>query len=315
MKGTAELKRVFSDYRALESIDGKVGDFRSRARLLQSIWRVEQGYEPATYRGTVRGARLQMPWAKDSLPNYLTENIREGVRAEVLDEGKSRGKLYGKPRIFDNLLSSQPLCFNLFGELQQDLELTSAVFRKMTDGWIQRVTAIQFEYSPGRGQSEFTADNSAFDVFLVGQNRAGESSFVGIEVKYHENLDDEEATFRPRYLEISNAMGCFRPEALPKLRLKPLEQIWRDHMLAGALIQSGRFTDGRFVFLYPEQNEYCSRAVDAYLGCLTAPDTFDAWTLESIAETIQDVSDADWVELFVDRYLNFEKVDERLRND
>ncbi|QDG52136.1 hypothetical protein FIV42_15710 [Persicimonas caeni] len=39
-----------------------------------------------------------------------------------------------QPRIFNNLLSSQPLCFNLFGELQQNLELATEVFRTLAEG-------------------------------------------------------------------------------------------------------------------------------------------------------------------------------------
>ena len=52
-----------------------------------------------------------------TLANYLTPKIRQVVRHEVLGPARSRGKVYGKPRIFNHLLSSQPLCFNLFADL------------------------------------------------------------------------------------------------------------------------------------------------------------------------------------------------------
>lgn len=135
-------------YHAHENVDAR--SFQPRARLLQAIWREEQGYDSTTYRGKIRGARLPMPWAKESLANYLTETIRDVVRAEVLDPEKPAKKLYGQPRVFNNLLSSQPLCFNLFGELQRDLEVATKVFRTLSDGLLRDDGAGALEGMPAR---------------------------------------------------------------------------------------------------------------------------------------------------------------------
>jgi len=70
-----------------------------------------------------------MPDAKNHLWNYLTDSIRDVVRAEVLGARRGDGKLFGEPRIFNDLLSSQPLCFNLFGELKRNLTLAGVSFR------------------------------------------------------------------------------------------------------------------------------------------------------------------------------------------
>lgn len=115
------------------------------------MWREERGYPIGLHRGNPLGSRLAMPWARETLGNYLTDAIRAVVRHEVFDPSTSAGKLYARPRIFSDLLSSQPLCFNLFAELQQNLELASAVFHTLTAGRIAQVTAIEFEYSPGPG--------------------------------------------------------------------------------------------------------------------------------------------------------------------
>jgi PD-(D/E)XK nuclease superfamily protein len=139
--------------------------FQRRARLQQALWREEQRLPVGEHRGRPLGSRLAMPSAKDTLSNYLTDPIRAVVRREVLDPERSRGKLFGQPRIFNDLLSSQPLCFNLFGELQQDLALASRALRRLTQGRIERVTEIGFEHSPGRGDPKYTGDRSAFDVF------------------------------------------------------------------------------------------------------------------------------------------------------
>jgi len=300
-------------YHAYERVDGSGDTFRRRARILQSMWREKQGYEAGEHQGRKLGSRLAVPWAEKTLSNYLTETIRSVVRDEVLDAGKSQGKLYAKPRIFDDLLSSQPLCFNLFGELQRDLELATAVLRDVTQGRVAEVTAIEFEHSPGRGDAEYIGDRSAFDGYVEFVPRGGGRGFIGIEVKYHEDLKGRPSGHKARYDEVADQMGCFRPDCRERLRLMPLQQIWRDHLLAGAVRRVKEFDDGWFVFLYPEGNGHCAKAVEAYRACLTCSDTFADWTLESVLQAIGQHTAAEWVDLFADRYLAFGKIDEACR--
>ncbi len=304
------LNELAKEYQVLEKVDKS--EFQRKARLLQSIWREEQGYPVGVHKhkGESRhlGSRLSMPWADETLANYLTDTIREVARAEVLDKKKSKGKLYGKPRIFNDLLSSQPLCFNLFGELQQDLPLATKIFNDLTPTEIREITAIEFEYSPGRGDERYTGDRSAFDVYVIFSTLSGGKGFLGIEVKYHENLKGKAASHRSRYDEIAQIMGCFRPETLNDLKQQPLQQIWRDHLLAGIHKHIDSFEEGAFVFLYPIDNPHCNEAIQAYQEKLSNQDSFLAWTLEDLVESIQRNSEQPWIELFVDRYLDFYKI-------
>ena len=304
------LNELAKRYRVFERTD--IGEFQRKARILQSMWREEQGYDVGLHKGRSGerplGSRLPMPMAEEDLINYLSETIKQVVRDEVLDRRKSRGKLFSRPRIFNDLLSSQPLCFNLFGELQQDLELAAAVFKEISSGRVHSVTSIEFEHSPGRGNARYTGDNSAFDVYVTYETNQGGKGFIGIEVKYHENLAGKAARHRPRYDEVSQIMGCFRHERLPDLKMQPLQQIWRDHMLAGIHLDQDHFDDGFFVFLYPRDNAYCSTAIEAYSKCLSNDDSFVAWTLEEFAAAIKSITNALWIDRFIDRYLNFDKL-------
>ncbi len=301
-------------------LDRPGNPFQRRARLLQSIWRAERGHEVGRYlpRGCTEprplGSRLPTAWAKETLANYLTETIRDVVRSEVLDPVKSRGKVYGRPRIFDNLLSSQPLAFNLFGELQKDLELTTTVMRDLTGGRVDEVTGIKFEHSPGRGDSRYTGDHSAFDVFIEFTTPGGKSGFLGIEVKYHEDLKGGRDCYRVRYAEVAELMGCFEPAMMLRLRTPRLEQIWRDHLLAGSMrIQDGdKYEDGLFVLLRPRDNIACATAVNDYRACLSNENSFSEWLLEDVMKALMDHTNAKWVRLFFDRYLAFDKVDTEL---
>ena len=120
--------------------------------------------------------------------NFITDAICAVVLDTLNPENRQKWQVIQTSRLFGNLLSSQPLCFNLFGELQQDLALASAVFAELTAGRVDHVTNIRFEWSPGRGDPRYTNDRSAFDVYVCYQTHNGGNGFIGIEVKYHENL-------------------------------------------------------------------------------------------------------------------------------
>jgi hypothetical protein len=242
------------------------------------------------------------------LANFLTDTIRAVVRAEVFDPVKSKGKLYGRPRLFNDLLSSQPLAFNLFGELQQDLTLSTRVFRDLTHGRIERVTAIDFEYSPGRSDARYTGDKSAFDVYVTFETPTAGRGFVGIEVKYHENMCGGPGDHHEQYKVVADEMGCFRTDRLVQIQQSPLEQIWRDHLLAGSHLQKDGFDDGFFAILFPRDNQYCAEAVGSYRACLQDDDTFIAWTIEDIYAAILNHTSAEWVTDFYRRYLDFPKL-------
>ena len=284
-------------------------DFQWQARLLQSLWREEHGFAAGEHGGKTRGALLAMPEAQEKLTNYLTPKIREVVNNEVTDRTQSKGKLYSRPRIYNNLLSSQPLCFNLFAELRYDLGLASTVLAEMSDGRIDKVLSIDFEYSPGRSKGIYTGDRSAFDVYVRYQTPSGEKGFAGIEVKYHEGLKDAAADHRPRYDEVAAQMGCFHSEHLIKLHNKPLQQVWRDHLLVGAHQIVDGFQDALFVFLYPKDNTACFDAVEQYAQCLNNNHSFQPWTLENIIQSLTRHSNKPWIQDFHYRYLDFSRLD------
>ena len=288
-------------------------DFQRRARVLQAIWRESHGFPIGEYRGKLRGSRLAMPWAKDTLANFISEDVKQVVR-DTLDGGvRQKGSLIQPGRMYANLLSSQPLAFNLFVPLQRDLDLATSVFAQFLPGRCGRVTEIAFEYSPGRSDPIYTHDGSAFDVCVWFDTPNGERGFVGIEVKYHENLNEDADEHRHRYDEVADNMACFVPAARERLRRRPLQQIWRDHLLSGSYRMVDGFADGLFVYLSPSGNTACSEAVAQYLECISNQNTFAHWSLESFVDTIQSNTVHSWVREFADRYLAFDKVDARLR--
>ena len=278
--------------------------FQRKLRAHQSAWREQNGLPIGSYRGRPLGSRVAMPFAREHLANYLTPTIREAVRREVIDAVHGQEKLYSAPRIFDDLLSSQPLCFNLFGELQADLDAATAVGRHLWPSRVDIVTAIEFEWSPGRGDPEYLGNRSAFDVVLFTTTPSGRLGFIGIEVKYHENLRVAAATHRSRYDVVATAAACFDARRMPDLRKPPLQQIWLDHLLALSMLQANDgYDDGLFVFLYPAGNDRCAAVSASYADCLTDDRTFQRLILEDVVAGLRATSDAPWITPFADRYV------------
>lgn len=294
-------------YHAFVKSDGQ--GFRREARILQSIWREEQGYKIGSHRGESLGSLLEIDWARMIGANFLTDTIRSIVKERLKPGNYQSGQMIKEDRLYSNLLSSQPLSFNLFGELKEDLQLASDVFQQITQGRFEEVVGIRFEWSPGRGEPKYTDDNSAFDVYICGTTPEGGKIFAGIEVKYHEDLK-ESITRKSRYVEIAKMMSCFKSDCMPKfLEVKSLHQIWRDHLLAGIHRITDKFEDGFFVFLYPEGNEYCKEAVEEYQGCLFKREAFAAWTIEKFVNELGNHSSVAWIDKFFDRYLDFTKLE------
>jgi hypothetical protein len=277
--------------------------FQRQVRLRQALWRERQGYPIGLNSGRPLGTRMQMPDAKQQLWNYLTEGIRALVRAEVIEGTTLKGRLFKQPRIFDDLLSSQPLCFNLFGELKRDLALATRVLQRLRPSAIAQVRRIEFEYSPGRGSAKYSFDNSAFDVYVEYDSTVGTPGFLGIEVKYHENLHDQLAPHRARYDEVAHRMGCFHAAGLAAVRCKPINQLWRDHILAGSMLLTDEWKHGTFIVLYPADNDHAAAAVEKYRECLAHPSTFDAWTLERFIAALEAECSEGWTAELRARYL------------
>jgi hypothetical protein len=300
---TKPTKEILEKHNAFYKPDS---DFSAIGRLRQSQWRERKEY-PAGKLGNY----LTADFAIKSKANYLTDKIKTLVQYEVY-KSSLEGKLISEPRIWDNLLSSQPLCFNLFGELHFDLKLATKYFKKLFPTRVNKITAIKFEHSPGRGNADYTGDHSAFDVFVEYVNEIGKKGFIGIEVKYAENLKDDkektEATFqkhKEQYLKFATTSKLFPASSIDKLKQTPLQQIWRDHLLSIATMKD--YDEGFFVFLFPSQNKECQIAVDNYIQQLNTANEekngFYSRHLDEFITTLKQLHKADWTTELEERYL------------
>lgn len=279
--------------------------FAANSRLLQSHWRKSNEFPLEKY-GNILPAGL----AKSSRANYLTKRIGELVEYEMNNLGD---RVIGEPRIWNNLLSSQPLAFNLFGELKLEpgFKTIQAVLNELYPGRSAQVTSIEFEYSPSRKSEKYTNDRSAFDVFIEYLSPEGEKCFFGIEVKYSENMQDAPARVRDEYGQVALEMGIFKSECLDELKNTSIQQLWRDHLLAGSMfIKNKDYDRGDFIILYPQDNTNCVRSIEKYQATFNTDENyFLSLTIERFHAALEKVSDEKWVSDFYDRYLDFSKLE------
>lgn len=303
---------ILKAHKVHESYDNR---FKSAARLLQALWREERGLPIGVHcspKGKRRklGSRLDPDSAKQG-HNFLTPEIaklayRESVYREI-------GAVIEQERLWGNMLSSQPLCFNLFGGLKLDIEKANRFFRHLFPDYVAAVDNIYFEHSPGRGNADFTDDKTAFDVFVVCTTVDGERGFIAFEVKYSEAMSEPLAAMRPRYEELSISVGLYHTPHATALTGGPLQQLWREHMLSRTMIEQGLYGSGRFVVIHPEQNYQCAGAIRHYQKLLTSQDPsvsgFQVVTLDTCIEAFRAIDDPATADGLYSRYLDFDRIE------
>jgi hypothetical protein len=291
--------------------------FRACARVLQSLWREEKGLPVGSYtRPTGETRRLGSmitEKAGETGANFLLPEIARLARREVAY--REPRSFIQERRLWCNLLSSTPLTFNAFGPLKLDAKLATrmlqALFPSLADA---RVQAVLFEHSPGRGDPGLTADYTAFDVVLIYARRDGAKGFVAFEVKYAESIIDPQSELNPRYGELGPAAGLHTNPDAQLLTCGSLQQFYRQHILAQAMLIRGDYAEGTFVILAPALNTPVQTAIGRYADQLKEPMAgkvgFASITLEQFIEELRQCGHRAYAKLLTHRYLDWSRVDE-----
>jgi hypothetical protein len=312
---TAEYGRVpfisekrLREHKVFETADGR---FRSAARARQALLREHRGWSIGLYPPNGERQRELGSYLGDAEEdsNFITADVARLVRREVAY--REDDALIDDVRLYKNLLTSAATTFNLIGPLKLSPRLATAVMRRLFPDFVRQATGVLFEHSPARRNPSFTHDRTAFDAFVKTKSTTGQDGFVAIEVKFTETMTETPARLRPRYDELSASSGLFKNPDHPALRTSPLQQLWRQHMLAAALIQNRRYSEGRFLVIAPSLNRQAQEAIAAYQEHLAqdAPIAFQAVTLELVVETIGRAGARDIAALLHERYVDYGPVD------
>ena len=245
-------------------------------------------------------------WARQSGCNFLSRAIREALDTRLAHPQPHQTLNDG--RLWADLLSSMPLCFNLFGELDSDHDRLATAVDELWPDHPGDPDQLWFEWSPGRRDPLYLNNRSAFDAAIVLRLADGQRGVVGIETKYHEDIRPERAphpqTRLPRYREVTERSQVFRSGWEADLIGTDLQQFWLDHLLVLSMLQhpDAAWSWGRFAVVYPTSNPSVRDATARYSDVLKAEDTFEARTIEELldANVLHETKTA---EAFRERYL------------
>ena len=99
-------------------------------------------------------------------------------------------------------------------------------------GHPQAVTGIRYEWSPGRRDPKLLGNGTAFDVYIEYTAMDDSPRFLGIEVKYHEDLGVAPPSCVGRPQEVFETSGVFAVDSFPVMSAGKNAQILLDHLLA-----------------------------------------------------------------------------------
>lgn len=299
--------------------------FGAAARLLSALWREEQKIPIGAFivgpRGETRriklGSRISAPAARAGA-NFMTHDVMALAKAELLF--REPGSVWDEERLWTNLLSSQCLTINLWAPLAFDLDLATAVWRSLLPGFVESVTRVRFEHSPGRFQENYFGDGTAFDVLVDIVTPDGEPGFIAVEVKYVEEMLAPPARHRDRYDETTRDSGLFVDPEDSVLRRSGFEQLRREHVMAQLMVDNGLASRGKFITIVPRLNRRAVASNTLYAAELqdaTGDNPhgdgrervgFQAFTLEAVVRAIADNGATEYASALWGRYCDFHRV-------
>lgn len=290
--------------------------FRAAARLQQALWLKEQNIptladgstKPHSFLGTILSAD-----AAHAGKNFLSPEVhRLALQEWLLCEEDAA---IDPERLFGNALSSMPLAFSLFGPLALNTKLATTVFRNLLPDFVQSVQRIIFEHSPGRRNSRFLADRTAFDLAVHVTTPDGEPATIFIEVKFSESMEGPAARMRDRYNEASSQVRLYRDPDSAILRSLAIEQLWREHMLAQFAVDQEITSRAVFMVIGPRLNRRVQAAFRVYEAELLDADqrepdrvAFAPLTLETVIEAVAAAGAPDLAQALWGRYCDLDQV-------
>ena len=266
---------------------------RQRARLPQARWREAHGHpigsQPYTPRPGVDarpvGSRIPLDYGRRTGANLLTGAAREAARGRMATI--EREQSIDHQRLWADLLSSEALAFNLFGDLAADRRRAHRAIRAWWPDAPGHVSEVRFLHSPGRLDPDWLNSLRQFDAAFVLDRGGGTNGIVALDVTYHERLKPE--TPKPenlwRFREVHDRSRAFLPAAWDRLHVRSdLWSPWLEHLLMLSMLQhpSGAWTWGRYVVVHPAANVEMGDMCARYRALLADDATFASISLETL---------------------------------
>jgi hypothetical protein len=320
-----------------ESIYGKQSSsdnsFTAKARLLQSLWRVENGLQIGI--GPNKGSVVK----NTEIPTYYGNMIKDGestgrnffysqtfeyARRRVKE--KKKDETIDEYRLFNNLMSSMPMAFNLFHPLMMLHTQYPAAVDKMIqyafpDLPICKIKEIGLEFIPTPIE-HYTNDKSAMDAFITFFDKEGGEHIIAIETKYTDSLGTNSASGKgvvEKQIQLLKEMNLLTEEGLQKLESKQIRfsQLYRNFLLTEKYREVNKLMNSYSIVLAPKDHPTTKNELKFLIEHLLDEKKLSDYKLEDFVSALKlncPVENLDWLDWFEDRYLNFKKLDEMRTN-
>lgn len=276
--------------------------FRRRMRLHQSWYRhevlcVPYGSGPNPSSTTPYGNMLDGESAEQGL-NFLSPGIHSLAKERIAEAHGAVASF----RLLRNMLTSQAMCFNLFGELALDLELATVLARSLWGDHVVDVTSVRFEWAPSP-RGDYLDDRTAFDAVIEYEAVDGQRGFIGVETKLTEPFS-EKVYDGEGYRRWMTPDAPWRTDAASQVSAIAHNQLWRDHLLAWSLLRhsGSEYEHGRLIVVYHGEDQDTREAVHGYRRLLREEDTFQALELADVVSAWRPHA-GQWLSMLEERYL------------
>ncbi len=315
----------------LGNIYSSDGDFTTKAAILQSSYRLSMDEECGlgsknivksrdgngkAILGSVKQEYGHLVKGGESRNiNFFFQETYEYAKYRV--ENKKPDETIKADRLFNNLLSSMPMAYNLFHPLilmrQQYPEALNKMIRNaFPDYPVHKVTDILIEYIP-LPTDQYTGDRSAMDATIMFQDAKGENYLIAIETKYIDRLGKNKAKDNSIKLETAKESGLFNSNGIETVS-QGCTQIYRNFLLTEKYRLVHDFKDSYSIIMAPAEHPTTEIEI-ASLQKNLLPEfhyKLQKYSLEDFVESLK--SDCpkefqEWLNWFYDRYLDFNKTE------
>jgi len=250
--------------------------------------------------------------------NFISPQAFAYAKKRVSDKEDNPALTIDEFRLFNNMLSSMPMCFNLFADFRAAVrdshpDATSVLAAMFPLSPIAKVQDVIVEMIPTPIE-DYIDDKTAFDAAIFFADPQGRPGLVSIETKYTDKLGGNAATKQDKKFALALKLEMFTDEGLGWYRQNGFDQIARNLLLTLAYAKKHALTSAINYVLAPEQDtespELVSQLTDRLVPAFK--DRIRLLTLEQVIErgrSCQGSALARHLERFQQRYLDFGQIE------
>jgi len=291
--------------------------FTAKCRLLQSEYRANHLKEPCGVGPTKNSKKTygnMLANGEASGSNFISKAAFAFAQEKIIQKQTNRALTIDEFRLFNNMLSSMPMCFNLFSNLRalliEDKKEASRIVKLLFHEikWIETVEEIDVEFIP-TPIKEYTNDKSAFDAMLLVTTTDGGKGLISIETKYTDLLGKNIASDSSTKNNLVKEGQFFTDALIAQLANNGYKQIHRNWLLTYAFAKKNGYD--RFVntIISPKEDTLSDVEIaDLKKGMIKYEDSISKISLQEFVNRGSNCQNASMkvvMELFKDRYLSY----------